>query len=127
MTLLEIEGHNTMQYDPREALNRLDDDTALMAMLIAVFIKECPAYIARLQAACERQDLQGLGEAAHTVKGSAATIGFEWVRQLAEDLEVACRQSGVKSITSFENSTSKLIDVLQHCESPLKQWINNIQ
>lgn len=127
MTLLEIEGDNTMQYDPREALDRLDNDTALMTMLIAVFIKECPGYISRLQAACEHQDLQGLGEAAHTVKGSAAAIGFEAARKLAEDLEVACRQSGVKSIASFENNTSRLIETLQTCEAPLKLWVNNIQ
>ena len=127
MTLLEIEGDNTMQYDPREALIRLDNDTALITVLIAVFIKECQGYISQLQAACERQDLQGLGEAAHTVKGSAAAIGFETARRLAEDLEVACRQSGVKSIASFENSTSRLIDVLQNCEAPLKLWVNNIQ
>lgn len=127
MTLLEIEDDNTMQYNPREALDRLDNDTALMTMLIAVFIKECAGYIGMLQSACERQDLQGLGEAAHTVKGSAAAIGFETACELAEQLEVVCRQSGVKSIAYFENSTSKLIEVLQNCETPLKQWVNNIQ
>ena len=111
-----------MQYNPREALDRLGRDTELMKKLIGLFIKECPVYIERLQDACERQDLQGLSEIAHSVKGSAATIGIAPVRQLAEDLEVACRQSGVKSIASFELSTSKLMEALQHCEKPLKQW-----
>ena len=73
-----------MQYNPTEALERIDNDTDLLIMLIDVFIKEC--------------------------------------RNLAEELEVACRQSGVKSIAYFENSTAKLIALLNTCEAPLKDW-----
>ena len=54
--------------------------------------------IGKLQSACDKQDLNALGDAAHNVKGASAAIGFEDCRKLAEELEVTCRQSGVKSI-----------------------------
>lgn len=112
-----------MHYNPTEALERIDNDTSLLIMLIDVFIKECPSYIGKLQTACDRQDLNALGDAAHNVKGASAAIGFEECNTLAEQLEVTCRQSGVKSIAHFENSTAKLIEVLNACEVPLKDWV----
>ena len=111
-----------MQYNPSKALDRLDHNTPLMKKLIGLFIQDCPAYIERLQAACQSTDLQSLGKIAHSVKGSAGAIGLDSAQKLAEDLEVACRQSGVKSIASLENSTLKLIDVLRNCKEYLEQW-----
>jgi HPt (histidine-containing phosphotransfer) domain-containing protein len=114
-----------MHYDPTAALARIDHDTGLMTLLITVFIKECPKYIARLQAACDSQDLQALGDAAHNVKGASAAIGLEAASGPAEELEVACRQSGVKSIASFEKNTAQLIEVLAQCPEFLNNWIKS--
>lgn len=111
-----------MHYDPTEALGRIDNDTDLLAMLITVFIKECPTYTGKLQAACDSQDLNALGDAAHNVKGASAAIGLEDCRALAETLEVTCRQSGVTSISHFENNTKRLIEMLNACEAPLSAW-----
>lgn len=111
-----------MHYDPTEALERIDNDKGLLAMLISVFVKECPNYIGKLQSACDKQDLNALGDAAHNVKGASAAIGFEDCRKLAEELEVTCRQSGVKSIAHFEGSTARLIAVLNQCETLLNDW-----
>ena len=59
-----------MHYDPTEALERIDNDTGLLIMLIEVFVKECPSYIGKLQTARDRQDLNALGDAAHNIKGA---------------------------------------------------------
>lgn len=123
MMFFQIEGF-TMLYDPTEALVRIDNDTALLAMLISVFLKERPNYIERLQTACAQQNLPALGDAAHNVKGASAAIGFDTGRKLAEELEVACRQSGVKTIASFENSTAHLVNVLSNCSEPLNKWVS---
>lgn len=114
-----------MHYDPSAALARIDKDTGLMTLLITIFIKECPKYIDRLQSACNNQDLHALGDAAHNVKGASASIGLDAASSLAEALEVSCRQSGVKSIASFEQSTARLIDVLNQCPEFLNNWIKN--
>lgn len=116
-----------MHYDPTEALARIDNDTGLLTMLISVFLKERPNYIERLQTACAQQNLNALGDAAHNVKGASAAIGFDVGSQLAEELEVACRQSGVKTIASFENSTAHLVDVLNNCAEPLNKWVSENQ
>lgn len=114
-----------MHYDPSAALARIDKDTGLMTLLITVFIKECPKYISKLQAACDNQDLHALGDAAHNVKGASAAIGLDAASSLAEELEVACRQSGVKSIASFETSTARLVDILTQCPEFLNNWIKS--
>jgi len=124
MVFFPIEGL-TMHYEPTEALARIDNDTGLLAMLISVFLTERPNYIERLQTACAQQNLTTLGDAAHNVKGASAAIGFDMCRNLAEELEVACRQSGVKTIASFENSTAHLVDVLNTCDEPLNQWVKD--
>lgn len=116
-----------MYYDPTEALIRIDQDTKLLAALITVFIQECPKHILSLQEASHIQDLHALADAAHTLKGASATIGFEECRGLAESLEIACRQSGVKSISSFQQLSTQLIDVLQTCSLPLMQWVEKGQ
>jgi HPt (histidine-containing phosphotransfer) domain-containing protein len=121
-----IEGF-TMHYDPTEALARIDNDTGLLAMLISVFLKERPNYIERLETACAQQNLNALGDAAHNVKGASAAIGFDVANLLAEELEVACRQSGVKTIASFENSTAHLVDVLNNCAETLNKWVSENQ
>lgn len=113
-----------MHYDPTEALERIDNDTGLLAMLITVFVKERPNYINRLLSACDAKDLNTLGDAAHNVKGASAAIGFEACTSLAEALEVACRQSGVKSIAYYESSTTQLVELLAQCEPVLKNWVN---
>ena len=113
-----------MNYDPISALARIDNDKELLVMLIDVFIKECPKYIQNLQSACDQQNLGALGDAAHNVKGASATIGFDACNKLAESLEVNCRQSGVKSLTSFQNTTDNLVNLLNGCETPLRDWIN---
>lgn len=114
-----------MHYDPSAALARIDKDKALLTLLISVFIKECPKYIDRLQAACDKQDLHALGDAAHNVKGASASIGLDAASGLAEELEVACRQSGVKSIASFEKSTARLVEVLNQCPEFLNNWVTD--
>lgn len=114
-----------MDYDPSAALARIDKDKALLTLLISVFINECPKYIASLETACGNQDLHALGDAAHNVKGASASIGLDAASSLAEELEVACRQSGVKSIASFETSTARLVDVLEQCPEPLNNWIKS--
>lgn len=114
-----------MKYDPSQALARMDHDKALLAMLIDVFIKECPKYIQNLQSACDQQNLGALGDAAHNVKGASAAIGFEACNKLAESLEVSCRQSGVKSLASFQDSTENLVNLLNACAEPLKAWVEN--
>lgn len=126
MEYFPIEGF-TMHYNPTEALARIDNDTGLLAMLISVFLKERPNYIERLQTACAQQNLNALGDAAHNVKGASAAIGFDMASQLAEELEVACRQSGVKTIASFEKSTADLVEVLNNCAEPLNNWVSDNQ
>ncbi len=114
-----------MNYDPTEALSRIDNDKPLLAMLIGVFIKEIPAYTGKLESAASAQDWVALGDAAHNVKGASAAIGFEAARTLAEHLEKACRGNIEQSNEQRVFNSRQLIDVLETGQATLKAWAAN--
>ncbi|WP_370264495.1 Hpt domain-containing protein [Limnobacter sp.] len=111
-----------MTYDPSEALARVDNDRALLCMLIDVFLKEKAGYMARLNGAYEQQDITALGDAAHNVKGASGAIGLEACRSLAATLEVACRKAGTQGIDGLSESTKALVNTLAQCDEALLSW-----
>ena len=111
-----------MTYNPSEALARIDNDTALLAMLIGVFLKECPSYSERLQQASLGKHTGRLGDAAHNVKGASSAIGLESVRSLAAELEDLCRQTDNPEPASYQRLCEALITELDASEGPLKAW-----
>lgn len=113
-----------MNYDPSDALSRIDNDHALMAMLIDVYIKEIPGYISRLQSALEQDTLDLLGDAAHNVKGASAAIGFEEARSIAERIEQRCRGKLPSDKALTESDAQLLMSTLQEGQPVLKAWAN---
>jgi HPt (histidine-containing phosphotransfer) domain-containing protein len=111
-----------MTYNPSEALRRIDNDTALLTMLIGVFLKERPAYCERLKQASQAQHIGQLGDAAHNVKGASAAIGLESARAIAAQLESLCRREDNPEAANFQRLTEELIAELVSSETLLKQW-----
>ncbi len=73
------------------ALRRLgpDDGWGLLPTMTEVFLAECPGSLAAMRSAIGSGDLQALAQAAHGLKGAAATMGAEKVAALCERLESA--------------------------------------
>ena len=111
-----------MTYNPSEALERIDNDTALLAMLIGVFLKECPGYCDRLQKASQAQNVGLLGDVAHNIKGASSAIGLESARTLAAELEALCRRTDDPAPASYQRLSDALIEELKGSETPLMAW-----
>ncbi|MBI2479381.1 MAG: Hpt domain-containing protein [Planctomycetia bacterium] len=45
--------------------------------LVEMFVEEMPQRVARIRACWDRADMEGLGRAAHQLKGAAGSYGFE--------------------------------------------------
>jgi len=66
-------------------------EASLLTELIVAFRGSAPGHVARLKTALAEGDATAFGDAAHVLKGSAATLGAARLRIAAYDLEVRGR------------------------------------
>lgn len=90
-----------LQWDRQFALDRAGGDEDLLAELVQLFYQTSIADLALMKEGIADDDLESAANAAHSIKGAAASLGVEAVRQLAYELEKNCRSgksSGLKSL-----------------------------
>jgi HPt (histidine-containing phosphotransfer) domain-containing protein len=76
----------------REALlDAAGGDEELARELAEVFLEEIPRRLSELRSAAGAGDSLGLQAAAHTLKGSASTLGFGDVAERARTIELRAR------------------------------------
>ena len=80
-------GSDEPVYDRDKALEQLNGDASLFAEISAVFVAECDAYCAALEAALASGEPCELRREAHTIKSMLATFACEGGRGLASRLE----------------------------------------
>jgi CheY-like chemotaxis protein len=88
---------NALDFDEKAALSHTGGDRALLKELVALFRADSAAALRKIENAIEGRDAEALRQAAHALKGAAATVGGAAGRQAAADLE-RIGQSG-----SFDN------------------------
>jgi len=101
----------------RELLKRVDGDMELLQDLVDVFLEELPQRLEALRAALDQDDLEGLHEKAHSIKGSvsnfAAAAAFEAASQV-NDLARSGTRDGLKqAIDVLEQEMSRLQPALR--------------
>lgn len=69
----------------------LDTDDAVD--LIASFVESVDGYLAEAHGLLDAQDWESLSRSGHSVKGSAANIGAEALREAGYGLEVAAKRN----------------------------------
>ena len=92
-----------------------------MAQIITSFVDDAPVQVATLRRAVEDGDAPAAQRAAHTMKGSAATIGVNAVARLAEVAEARGRQGSLEGLsptvdaieTAMDQGVDALVDVLR--------------
>ncbi|GBG01306.1 histidine kinase [Azospira sp. I13] len=75
----------------KEAVERLDGDEELFAMLVQMYATELPAYLQRLDEALAATDMTALAREAHTYKGLMATFSADQGSRLARELELQAK------------------------------------
>ena len=74
-------------FDEKAALSHTGGDRALLKELVALFLADSASALRRIESAIEARDAEALRQAAHALKGAAATVGGSAGRQAAADLE----------------------------------------
>lgn len=77
-------------FDMDMLLQSTCDDKELAGQVVAVFLADIPVQIADLDAALIAGDAKTAERVAHSIKGAAATVGGEALREVA----LACEQCG---------------------------------
>jgi CheY-like chemotaxis protein/HPt (histidine-containing phosphotransfer) domain-containing protein len=76
-------------FDRPGFLSRVMDNERIARKVIAAFLPDTTARLAKLQQVLEAKDPVALAEEAHSLKGSSANVGGEAMRQVALALEMA--------------------------------------
>ena len=80
-------------------------------------MKGLPALLADLAEGFERKDLQSIGKQAHKLKGSAANVGGDALRDVALRVETAGKagdlEGAIRCIPELESNAAQLQEALR--------------
>ncbi|MBI5556070.1 MAG: Hpt domain-containing protein [Deltaproteobacteria bacterium] len=79
------------KWDRDFALEQASDDEELLQELIDLFHSSSAGDLARIKEGAIQEDPVAMGDAAHSIKGAAASLGIEGIKCVAADLERAGR------------------------------------
>jgi histidine phosphotransfer protein HptB len=76
-----------LRWNKEFALEQAADDTELLQELIDVFKESCTNDYNLIRVGVENGDAGQIADAAHSIKGAAASLGFDGLRGLALEIE----------------------------------------
>lgn len=100
-------------YDRRVALVHVGDDPGILEELLGMFLEQAPERMGRLEAALAAGDSGVLEREAHSLKGTAATLGMSRLQGRAREVERLGRE-GVSHLAmeAVEELRSALEEVI---------------
>ncbi|MGA7342079.1 MAG: response regulator [Terracidiphilus sp.] len=105
----------------REAfLQRMMGDEGFAREIVGAFLEELPALLAALKAGAGQQNLESIGKQAHKIKGSAANVGGEALRNAALQVETAARAGDTAGVAA---AIPDLERQSAHFEEALRHWL----
>ena len=86
---------NDLCWNKEFAMGQVDNDEELLQELIAIFKDSSASDIAILTQAVEKGDAAEARGASHSIKGAAASLGLEAIRDVAMVIEKDCREGSL--------------------------------
>jgi HPt (histidine-containing phosphotransfer) domain-containing protein len=80
-----------LKWDRAFALEQACDDEDLLQELLGLFHESSADDLARIKEGALQGNAVGMGDASHSIKGAAASLGIESIRSVAAALEKAGR------------------------------------
>ncbi|MBT4499640.1 MAG: Hpt domain-containing protein [Gemmatimonadetes bacterium] len=100
-------------FDRDTMLERTMGDEGLSRMVIDVFLADIPRQIQILREFLEGGDVAGSERQAHTIKGAAANVGGEVLRELAFEMEKAARAGDLSTARAHVSELEAQFDRLK--------------
>jgi HPt (histidine-containing phosphotransfer) domain-containing protein len=103
--------------NPAVALQRLGNDQSLLTALTAYFLEDAPGVMGQLQTAIESGPIQDVVQAAHGLKGLAATFEAIPFVEIAADIEAQAkagdRNTAAGLLPALRKEFDRLLAALQ--------------
>ncbi len=101
---------NELKWDRDFALEQAADDSDLLQELIDIFKESSAKDYRSIEKGVGSKNTEMVCAAAHSIKGAAASLGIEGLREIASDIENDCRQG---SLDTAQNRIVELDELLR--------------
>ena len=97
------------------------DVDILLRQLAPIFVQHNESCLEQLRAACAQGDLPLIGRLAHTMKGSAATLG---ATELSQDCESLCRCVQARNEDDVTRCIERVTASVEHVAQALSAYLS---
>lgn len=108
--------------DIPEIASRLGLDETDIYDILALFVRTAPADMSRLGNAYSDGNMALVGETAHSLKGSTATLGFQEISDQAQRIMTACRE---QNIAESSRLLPQFLDQMKALLQEIRQILDN--
>lgn len=102
-----------LRWNREFALEQAADDEELLEELITIFKESSNSDFANLKQGISKGDAAMSMASAHSIKGAAASLGFEGIRDVAATMEADCRNGSLTVTTELLPKLVQLLVLLQ--------------
>lgn len=95
------------------ALEQAADDEELLQELIEIFKESSASDLASLQQSIEKRDAAMARSHSHSIKGAAASLGMDGIREITELMESDCREGSLTVAIEVLPQLETLLGLLQ--------------
>ncbi|HAM71680.1 MAG TPA: hypothetical protein DCM86_08570 [Verrucomicrobiales bacterium] len=82
-------------YDLKAALERMDGDVTLLHEIIDIFLEDSEGCLSTASSSAAKRDVTALQRAVHTIKGAVGNFASPEATDLAQQMELFCKQGEV--------------------------------
>jgi len=100
-------------FDRQEFLGRMMGDEALAREVIEGFLADVPRRLEALRRSFDGGDAQAVAREAHSIKGAAANVGAESLRQAASQVETAGRAGEFEAVRRLAPELAACFDAVR--------------
>jgi histidine phosphotransfer protein HptB len=104
---------NTLNWDKKFALDQAADDAELLQELLEIFKGSYKADLLLIKDGIQKGDTKQVYSASHSIKGAAASLGIDGIREIAMGIEVDSRNG---SLVIAKEKVQALEDMLLQLE-----------
>ena len=104
---------NELRWNKAFALEQAADDEDLLQELIVIFKESSASDLASLQQSIEKGDAVMARSHSHSIKGAAASLGMDGIRELTEIMESDCREGSLTVTIEVLPQLENLLGLLQ--------------
>ncbi len=91
-----FQSNGADRFDKAKLFERFGNDEELIGVVLEAFLQEAPGLIENMKTAIERKDYELIRSHAHALKGSAANVNADILRQLALSMEQCADKADIE-------------------------------